>query len=412
MIDDQTRSRQPERDGIGNERTGEADPLPEGWEGEHADTESVNIIRNKTFNPELRRLVERVRDNEPGEAHLSQDPVTGQRPGAEELEMELYRLYYRARTLRDNLNVNISFNPFDLQSNLASMDMPEAMFAHMAEEMKALSYPSFAILRYDIERKGFVAARHVLERHDAGNIIISLRDGIFLEMLGAGEGIIVDENAIRNDSFLAKRFMPVDGSEARPLYFTALSTLGDLVGRELDTGETAFPLPFLPSSILMAELPPGEGRRDPADIHEALRRKIALHAFLLCDDDSRSRSHFTCDDVESTYTVLDYLFSVFFLRKDCVCISVVSRGRDRPGTGYLVKYIIAKTKRMLSSDSTIIHLLKNRLIFIVPASSRDGMRELVAEFNRLFQDRFSMREYRPADFPDSRDIIMNLVLGT
>lgn len=412
MIDDQTRSRQPEREGIGNERTGDDDFTSESLEGKSRDTESANIIRNKTFNPELRRLVERVRDNEPGEVPLSQDPVAGKGPGAEELEMELYRLYYRARTLRDNLNVNISFNPFDLQSSLSSMDMPEAVFAHMAEEMKALSYPSFAILRYDIGRKGFVATRHALERHDAGNIIISLRDGIFLEMLGAGEGIIVDENAIRNDSFLAKRFMPVDGSEARPLYFTALSTLGDMVGRELDSGDTACPLPFLPSSILMAELPPGEGRRDPADIHEALRRKIALHAFLLCDDDSRSRSHFTCDDVGSTYTVLEYLFSVFLLRKDCVCVSVLSRGRDRPGTGYLVKYIIAKTKRMLSSDSTIIHLLKNRLIFIVPSSSLDGMRVLMAEFNRLFEDRFSMKEYRPAEFSDPRDIVMNLVLGT
>lgn len=416
-MDDRIRPRSTEHAGTGNEGLNEADTpgnecdADNAREVNHAPA-AVNIIRDKTFNPELRRLVERVRDNEPGGVHAPRELFNNQVIGDEEFDMELYRLYYRARTLRDNLNVNISFNPFDLQSHLSVTDITEAVFVHMAEEMKAISYPSFGILNYDIQRKGFAPVRHTLDRFDASNIIISLRDGIFLEMFGASEGIIVEESAIRQDNFLAKQFMPADGSEIRPLYFAALSSLGEMAGKELATEGMVFPLPFLPSAILMVELPKGEGRRDTAEIHTALRRKIAIHAFLLGDGGSSSRAPFICDNVAGTYGVLEYLFSVFLLKKDCVCLSVVSKGKGEPGTGYLFKFLVAKTKRMLSSDSAIIHLLKNRLIFLAPSASIVALRELLVEFNRLFEGRFIMKEFRPVDFSDPRDIIQLIVLGT
>ncbi|TFH42836.1 MAG: hypothetical protein E4G96_02595 [Chrysiogenales bacterium] len=369
--------------------------------------EAINIIRDKTFTTELRRLVERVRENEPD---LS-GPVHGPAGTGESLELDLYRLYYRAKNLKDNPGVNISINPFDLKEEAALSGMNAAIVAHMAGQMAALSLPAFSLLHFDIDRKAYISGYHTLEGYDTLNIVIGMHDNIFSDLILNQRGIVLDPESIRDDPFLAKRFLPIDGTGPRPLYFTMLSSLSECVAAELSGEDKGAVEQFLPSSIIMAELPDNLLPHDTAGIHSALRRKISLHAFLLDESSSLFTLSKVCSDITPTYGMLDYLFTVFLIRREYVGLSIVSTGGENTGTGYLMKYLISKMNRGLSADSAIIHLLKNRMVIITPVASVGSIQEHIDEYNRLFTGRFTMDEFRPGEFSNSHAIIQRIILG-
>src|SRR4030042_5718256 len=84
-----------------------------GAEGSAADSfeketrSQLHFLRERTFNRELRQLVDRLRENEPDAG----DPGPGMEDIAslsdEELQLRLGRLYYLARNIPDNREINI-----------------------------------------------------------------------------------------------------------------------------------------------------------------------------------------------------------------------------------------------------------------------------------------------------------------
>lgn len=388
------------------EKNGTGDPA-ESFEEETR--QQLNILREKTFTPELRRLVERVRDNEPADDDEYIEEADASL-NDEELQVRLGRLYYQASNILDDRGINISFNPFDLKETLAAPNIRSALVEHIITQMAGLSLPSFALLSYSMDKKGFVPAEHNLSLYLADNIIVSLRDTFFKRILASSDGIIFDPSELGQDPCLSKIFSPKDGTAVRPIYFIQLSALVSAVTGELLISSRMHLSPFLPSSMLMIELPARSEYRDAGAITAAIRQKLSIPYFLLNDNLSLIFSSGTYDDLSYTYRVLDYLFTIFLLQRDRAGLSIQSKTAENSNMSFLIKYIISKLSHDLYSDSAIVHILRNRLLILTRDDSMVAIKEIINGYNDLIKGQFSILEFYPADFQDSLDIIQRIII--
>jgi hypothetical protein len=370
----------------------------------------LNLLRDRTFNAELKQLVDRVRENEPSASVFDDEPEEAASLSEDELRLRLYRLYYRARVLNDNREMNVAFNPFGFIDGSNRASTHAAISDYILDRMGQLSLSPFALLSYRIAEKGYIPAVHNLERYHVENIVISLHDMLFRTILESGEGVILEADTLRDDPFLEKIFSLHEGEDPRALYFVMLSSLVSDVAQELQRPGQTDIVPFLPSAILMIELPLQTAAHNRGSIFTALRKKLALPFFLLNDNQSLVFSSESYEDMAYSYHVLDYLFTIFLLNHDRIGISIISKLQDDSSRSFLMKYIISQLSYKLHADSVLVHIIKGHLIILTREVFVDLIRSLIDEYNKLFNGQFVVVEFRPEEFEDSLEIIQRIIL--
>lgn len=371
----------------------------------------LNLLRERTFNPELRELVDRVRENEPRPVLFEKEAPDGQTLSDEDLRLRLYRLYYRTRVLSDNREMNISFNPFEKDERSPDISGHDALVEYITATMEQTSLSPFALLSYSIVEKGYIPTVHNLKKYQVENIVISLHDALFKTIMADHDGIILDAGTIGGDPFLEKIFSPTDGEPQHSLYFVLLGSIVSSIPQELQASAAEPITPFLPSSILMIELPLQTMPFNTGAICSTLRKKLALPIFLLNDNQSLVFASENYEDLDYSYHVLDYLFTLFMLNHDRVGVSIKARRRENTSRTFLMKYIISQLSYKLFADSVIVHIIRGHLVILTKDRFLDVIQSLVNEYNKLFDDQFAVALFRPDDFEDSLDIIRRIILA-
>ena len=371
----------------------------------------LNLLRERTFNPELRQLVDRVRDNEPAPDASEDEPAQVDSLSEDDLRLRLYRLYYRARVLHDNREMNVAFNPFEAMDCSSPVSIHDSLSVYIMDRMMQMSLSPFALLSYSIAEKGYIPSVHNLERYHVENIVIGLRDRLFRTILESGEGVILEADAFRDDPFLEKIFSLQEGEEPRAIYFVMVSCLASGIARELQDENKDTITPFLPSAILMIELPLQTEPHNRTSIFTLLKKKLALPYFLINDNQSLVFMTEGYEDMEYSYHVMDYLFTVFLLTPDSIGMGIKLKSKDETSRTFLIKYIISQLSYKLHADSALLHMIKGHLIILTREGFVDLIRSLVDEYNKLFDDQFSLVEFRPSEFKDSLEVINRIILG-
>ncbi len=371
----------------------------------------LNLLRERTFNTELKQLVDRVRDNEPPLSVFDGEPEEIDALSEDELRLKLYRLYYRARVLHDNREMNVSFNPFESIDASSPGSIPDSLAGYIVDRMHQLALSPFALLSYSIIEKAYIPTIHNLERYHVDNVVIGLRDRLFRTILESGDGVIIEADTLRDDPFLEKIFYLHEGEEPHALYFVMLSSLVSEVARELQKPGRSVITPFLPSAILMIEMPLQTEPHNRASVYNTLRKKLALPFFLLNDNQSLVFTSESYEDMDYSYHVLDYLFTIFLLNHDRVGISIKSKSKDSINRTFLMKYIISQLSYKLHADSVLVHIIKGHLIILTREGFVDVIKSLIEEYNKLFNDQFNLVEFSPAEFKDSLEIIQRIVFN-
>jgi hypothetical protein len=369
----------------------------------------LNMLRERTFNPELRRLVDRIRVNEPPAGQ--QQNISGiDEMSDDDLQLNLYRLFYRARTIRDNSEINISFDPFKMIDETASGDIQGALAEYVISMMSHLSLSPFALLSYNISSKGYVPTIHDLSGEEASNVVISLRDNLFQRILAARDGIIVRPDELRDDHYLSKIFSIGGETAAGSIYLVMLNRIIDEVGRELtETG--AVPLSsFLPSALLMVQIGVDAANVEAGDIARLIRERLSLPLFMLNDKHSLIFSLERYDDLSNIFDVLEYFFTLFLFKKDRVGVSLNIKSSSGTSLPFMMKYIISKLNKKLHSDSIIINVLKERLIILTEPEHLGAINQIFEEYEKLYKDSFVTYEFRALDFRDSHEVIQKIII--
>lgn len=398
----QKRPADPENDPAGFDSGPDTDPF--------TPPDEINILREKTFTPELRDLVARVIRHDSSEPDIP-DPYTGLEDQPEEdIILRLHRLFYNTRNLIDNQDINTAFDPFDLQHGAGTGSLDDSVQEYIRDQMADLSFDNLAIFRYDKAQKCFLPDWQNLARYDAGSLMISLHDRLYKKLLSSPDGIILNVADIQNDPYLSKIFIPAGAGTRTPAYFILLSDIYAELSFEIAAPGTEVVASFLPSGLLMIELFDDAENVNPAPIANLLRKRLSVPFFIADVMGAKILSFENLDKLSNPYSVLEYYFNIFLLMPDGVGLRLDLNASGNGSMLFIMKYILSRLNAVLSADSALIQMVNESLLILTHRSCIERIRNVIDEYIGLFSGSLSLLEFQGGDFPDSASLIQKIVL--
>ena len=382
------------------------------------DAPEANILRGKTFNQELRELVDRVTDNR-GEDRLTDSGLYGPPDDIpdsisdRDLLYSLHRLFYYARNLPGMKRINTSFNPFTDWPGSAG-NAPRKMDTDSAEKslelvMTRLGMPSFAVLSYDLKQKCYAPRISTMGGVDEANLLMNVRDNLVSLIKNTDYGYILDPAAIENDSFLKARFMPSGPrGKALPLYCVLLERVtgilsGETGGQEGKVNGTSG------KHMLLAFLEGKWADSEPEALCSALQSAAAVPFLIISSGNFTGREGQDFGDLEYLQGIVEY-YSVLCSRNSDISALIISRHGEYTTEGaYYLYYLKARLSALLSSDTAMVRLTREIFLIITPNMHIAKIKDSIEEFNSITGDSIVMDIINDNECRDPRFVLHRML---
>ncbi|MCP4129624.1 MAG: hypothetical protein GY754_01290 [bacterium] len=374
--------------------------------------EEVNLLRKRTFNVELRQLVGRISNNEgqnPEDEVVPEEPLSHE-PGlldespeflekdirnidslsADELLLKFHQLFYKVKQLDKIKDINPSFNPFEIDQK--GRDFEEALIDYIRIEMKAISFPAFAILSYSMEQKCYRPIFNSLKGINTENITISLRDGIYQHIEKNPYGYVLEESMIENNVYLKKKFLSSREQSKNSLYLLHVNKTTTNLHSELNSGQLEDSFSIFPSPIMIIQLEKeGEFNRERA--FRLLEERFSVPFFILAEYENAGFGQGGFDDFDNIVLFFDYAFEISKWINNEIGILIQTTKYHNKEVLLLMRYMYTKLSVLIPSDSFVIRVTKERFIVLTKNSMVELVRDMVEEFNTFFGHTFDLNTF-------------------
>lgn len=345
-------------------------------------SEGVGIpLRDKTFTPELKGLVEQITTHEREKTEeISEDNL---------LE-RFHRLFYRAINLPGLNKMNTLFNPYDLQGDAGEADIRKSIDTALA----ALNIHEYLLLTYNFQKRCYLP--YISNPRDITevNIAIDASERLYKEIAESRRGIILGPERINNDQFLKKRFSPHDGGDVRDYYF--ILSIGRLFsGMFLETpvsaknlAESCYPFPLLLLTLS------GDNRFIESDgLYQEILNRLTVPLFLAVSSAWSPGSNDSPLGFYDYYYLFDYLVSSYALRDDGIIFSVQCNRWCRKENLFLERYLLSKLVSELPGKPMAVQIEKDLFYLFTKRSLSESFLSIFNEINDLYNGEFTVKEF-------------------
>ena len=333
-----------------------------------------NLLRERTFNEELRSLVEKVTTHS---AHREMDADIDN-VSDEELIRRLHLLFYRAIHLEHAVSLPGSL--VELRK-IPGRD-EDSLVNDIQRGLTELSFPAFALMPFNLEKRCFVPAINTIASLDVLDLFVDIYDRIYTAVIESGGGIVIGPDSIREDVFLRKRFIAKSGQGDDHFYMNSLGNLFRPLILDL-LGPDASYSGFRMSPLLIIRLKRSQAEAGPKTIDEEIAGRLAM-SFLIYSSEERRRLGRPGEDLLAlNYRCLEYLFMAFRRMRGAECFilhfSGYHTGQGRP----LFSYLESVLQSGLSGASSVQQIDKNRLAVFASQKDSDWVRKTLARWNDI-----------------------------
>ncbi len=350
--------------------------------GMAADTDE-NILRSKTFNRELKSLVNRIVSNE--EEKTEEEDIDGLTES--KLLYRLHKIFYRIKSLGEIESVHSSFNPFVLDTD---NELAKGIAAYLKTAFNSMEISVYDILSFNINDRCFSSAYTELKPESKTDIIINLKDRLFKQILEKESGYMLTADEINGDSFLSKKFSGLEDEEGgEMLLFVRLSSITENLIKELNRGHGTAPLAEYLSPIIIFRLKE-QSSGDLLNRMEVLKNELSIPLYLSLGSLMPSIDLRRYDDLDSLVGVVEILLAISVISEDLNGILIkISRVCDKEML-YEIKYLISRFANGLDDDASIIRVKSDIILILTHKKNTGIVREITAEYNRIYDNAFDI----------------------
>ncbi len=343
--------------------------------GEH------NILREKTFNEELRHLVDKVTSHETADRTTEDIDLISD----DELIRRLHLLFYRSMHLE-----NAGAAHEQLQGVRLAMGRDEdSVINAIHEGLTALSFNAYSLLPFNLEKRCFAPAINTINSLDVYSLFIDIYDGLYTAIVEGGRGIIISPESIRDDAFLRKRFVAKSGTLEDYLYINSLRNIYRPLLIELHGSGSPDP-GFRMSPILIVRLKKSDSSSGAAVLDELISRRLALTFLLYASEELRRIGKSGGNILVHHYRCLEYVYMAFSRMKDGTCFILNFREYHLPLGRYLYSYFESTLRAGLSGSSSVQQLDKNSVAVFTAGNDAEWVKDTVARWHAAHGDIFSV----------------------
>jgi len=348
----------------------------------YEDGKARNILRDRTFNQDLRNILQKIRDNEtPGDGRsLTIEDISGLTD--EEFIVALHALFYKIKNAGDIGAHSFDFDPFD-GADGADYAGPVHWGRLLDEKMISSGFREYALLRYDFGLRAF-RPRLGSMNMEMHNIAVSLRDGLFDKIRVAEHGIFLHSSDIEVDDWLSKLFRPTDGKD----YALYCVRSGALTAGLFDSFLAQQEAPTFPldDGILVVRFIDTADLPGPQELHARLESEIALVLALSIETRVPDFRALGLDEIDTQLALVEYLlFQYSYYPDGMFAVISVNKFREKEFF-FIMKYLIAKLKKGLRRYSSIVQISGTCILLLGLQSDTAFINETIAEINRYYND--------------------------
>ncbi len=333
--------------------------------------DEVNLIRNRTFNDELRSLVNKV------SSHEKKPPEKAGKQTRKELIKSFHKLFYELKYLDDYNIIESDFNPF-LVDGYSDFNAG----VYIGEYLKKAGFSEFAVFEYQIENECFEVSITSFNEKTASSMVIGFADNLFQNIISAENGFLLNREEIKIDKFLARKFLqPVENNESAGLYFISFSFLnGKVQSRFCSQNSTPICTP-----ILMIKLNAGTGSGDLMKIRMDLEKNLSLPSFIYSD---MATDQLVWPSFQNLLYYIDYFQFFFTLRGGGSAYIINTNKFIHREILVSMKYLYSKFYKTLCNESVIFRISVNRIMIFTLNSMIPVLDKIMNEWNILYNNAF------------------------
>ncbi|HOO72733.1 MAG TPA: hypothetical protein PK926_13325 [Spirochaetota bacterium] len=382
-------------------------PFEEWDEPSSQPEKGINILREKTFNEDLKKLVSRIKENEePAKVHYMAPEDLGFLSD-DELLAALHLLFYSLKNDEEAKETAAFYDPF-LDTGDVFNESPDYWKEILISRITALEFHYFALLEYDFSKKAYVPSR-ASQDVDRDNFAISLKDGLYRSISTSPKGHILLSSDIEIDQFLSKALRFAEKSEYSLYFINSSFITAPLLKRTADTS-CEFSA-GLDSAILMLKYHEGEIMPSPEDLHATLKQNLAIPLLLALDARPANLETLDLNDVDNKIAFIEYLLLQYSSVGDNLCAVITAENNYNKEIGFIIKYLIAKLRKGLGNYSTIIQTSQSAIMVLTKQKDAAIIDALMSDNNRYYHDIFQVQYHGNRDFPDTTSIINRLFMS-
>jgi hypothetical protein len=366
-----------------------------------ADTD-FNILRSKTFNRELKSLVNRIISNE---ERTEEEDLAGLTES--QLLYRLHRIFYRIKSLDEKESAYSSFNPFiiDVENDLA-----KGIAVYLKTAFSSMEISLYDILAFNISDRCFSSTHTELKPETKTDIVINLKDRLYTQIVEEGNGYKLTPEEINRDSFLSKKFTGLEDEEGRgALLFIRLSSVADKLIKEVNRGHAAVPLVEYLSPIIIFRLAE-QGRDEILKRVEVLRNELAVPLYLSLGSLLPSFDLQRYDDLDSMVGIAETLLAVSAVSEDLNGIMIKASRDCGKEMLYETKYLVSRLGKSLDGQASIIRLKSDLLIILTDKNNTGIVQAVVADYNKIHNNIFDLEIISMGNKDEISDILFKICI--
>ena len=369
---------------IGTEMSG-----PHCAENKLPDEQAVNILRERTFNEELRTLVTRVTRRD--EKAFSGSEKTDL-PGASSNDMlrMFHRLFYRVRNIHWKGDATPLADPLE---NIHCDELSaEKNRKHIEDILQRNSCHGFSILKYDFSAKAYCSLFNSMENIDGGELYIGLHDPLLGLVTRNGQGIFLSEAEKYDGTPVGHRFFSLlsDRPEYR-LYMISLDNIEELITKNIFSSIREGYLMKRPSPIFITAC---DKNRKVSDVYSIIKKDLAMPLCTFLRFDAEVPVPDCGDPAERLIEKLD-----FFMRMAvnggadrCVVIGLSGRDGNQASCLAMLSYLFSKLQREMGISAFFLRFRHDRFTVLLRHDRLRMLEQHVLEANTLGGEIFSFEE--------------------
>ena len=359
---------------------------------------NINKVRGRTFNKDLKNLIEKIGINE---SFIEEKEEKEEIEEIEEIEegtdefsenellKKIHTLFYKSINLTELNETNTHINPYlfelDSFSRDNSLDSPHVLSIH--KDMCDLSYSNYAILSYNLEKKCFLPLVCNIEDLDKNNIVIDPFEELYSDIILNEHGVILDNHTIKSNIYLKKRFISEGGSNY-VLYFVSLKNIIHNFFKEMksEIDGTILNLHFF--SILMIKIKINQGIDSAESVYKKITERLILPLLVMEKNILQNIKETDCKNLTKIFDLIEYYYHLFSSFNDSICLIIKCKSKINNENLFILKYLYSKLIKSLSFMTCISQIERDKIMIFTQKNKGGIIDQIISEFNLYCDNMF------------------------
>lgn len=347
--------------------------------------QKIEKIREKTFNTELRNLVEKITANKTEKKDkkiIQEKPVVN-----ESFIAKMHKLFYKAINIDNYQKINANFNPFSIKTEINK----KVLLKSIQKQLDKLGINEFAYLFYNNNRKSFFPVENTFETIAKDNLVLSLSENVFKRIHSSKDGFLLERTYL-SGNLIQQRRTGLISSRTGNLFCISLHHLSASLWKNLVNLENGNVNEKLFSPILILSYDT-KGKVSKKLFFRKIQKKLSIlyyMYFTLHENKMKVNKQY----IEKPVQTINNFIHLYESNREISPLIFKNRSDYDNETFILMKHIYNKMKNLISQKSAIQYLERNKILLFLHCEDEPYIRKYLNEINKIYINKFEIHQIR------------------